>query len=229
MAESTDRTIDGMLSFDDWYNWFIGMLHRKPNEAEKNAIRFLLEAQLAKAQEVCPDCGGEKFEWNGFYCPKCKGTGKAHSRPDCETCRYQEWDGEFGTIQSCGLTFITFTTDDKIEIEDKIFEFGECPEWEAEWEATCQAHRDRREEIVSIVSIISWAHTAMEKNKIEYGAWEIYRDEGIDQLQALSPTEEEIRKDEKRGIMNKIETIFSDKTTLAQITATNTWQALKGE
>jgi len=29
------------------------------------------------------------------------------------------------------LTFVTFTEDDKIETEDGIFEFGECPEWEA--------------------------------------------------------------------------------------------------
>ena len=34
------------LDHDEWYEWFIGMLHRKPDIAEKNAIRHLVEARI---------------------------------------------------------------------------------------------------------------------------------------------------------------------------------------
>ena len=34
------------LGHDEWYEWFIGMLHRKPNIAEKNTIRHLVEARI---------------------------------------------------------------------------------------------------------------------------------------------------------------------------------------
>lgn len=37
--------------YDKWYSWFVDILNRKPDEAEKNAIRHLLETQLAKTHK----------------------------------------------------------------------------------------------------------------------------------------------------------------------------------
>ena len=58
------------------------------------------------------------------------------------------------------------------------------------------------------------------------------RDDALDladQLLALIPTEEAIRKDERERIINKIEVTFSDSITKGVMTATNAWQELKGE
>lgn len=42
------------MDFDQWYAWFTGMLRRKPNDAERSAIKHLLEAQLAKQNRDRP-------------------------------------------------------------------------------------------------------------------------------------------------------------------------------
>lgn len=46
----------------------------------------------------------------------------------CGGCLYESWDGEFGTIQACAKDEVTFR-DEGIEIDDKIYPFGECPLW----------------------------------------------------------------------------------------------------
>ncbi len=47
---------------------------------------------------------------------------------DCGSCHYQSWDGEYGTIQACDREIVTFR-DEGIEVEDKIYPWGECPLW----------------------------------------------------------------------------------------------------
>ncbi len=68
------------LDHDEWYEWFIGMLHRKPDIAEKNAIRHLVEARIEALIE------GVRYMWpvknciSQAYCNgwnDCKGQLKA--------------------------------------------------------------------------------------------------------------------------------------------------------
>lgn len=86
-----------------------------------------------------------------------------------------------------------------------VFARGECSTWIHPLFSMGQRLRldspALREKIVSIVAIISFAHIACFKgNEIKYEEWELYRDDGIDQLLDLMPSEEEIRKDERERI-----------------------------
>jgi len=36
-------------AYNEWYRWFVGMLSRKTDDAEKNAIRHLVEAKISEA------------------------------------------------------------------------------------------------------------------------------------------------------------------------------------
>ncbi len=89
-----------LTEFDAWYSWFTDMLNRKPNDAEKNAIRHLLKAQLAKAIPIIAE---EIFKWGKETCHKhYEGLEEQYHplRRECPKCwqslkeRYQGEQGE---------------------------------------------------------------------------------------------------------------------------------------
>ena len=60
---------------------------------------------------------------------------------DCETCRFIDWDGDYGTIQCCGKDVVTFR-DDTLEVDDDNLPFGECPLWDSNAPSRyCKKHK----------------------------------------------------------------------------------------
>ncbi len=53
--------LTGILTFDEWYDLFIGMFNRKPVDAEKNTIRHLIiearKQELTKARGAVEGAG----------------------------------------------------------------------------------------------------------------------------------------------------------------------------
>ena len=52
----------------------------------------------------------------------------------CGDCIHSYGDGDYGTIQSCNMDdvdghSVTFTENDELEVDGKIYDWDECPLW----------------------------------------------------------------------------------------------------